>query len=231
MQIGSLERRLHPEPETPRIPKEDHRSSGTQGLQTRRPYKAWGVCVWMHRPYTVCGVCVDTPTALGMWCLCGHALWILWAAASAARMDSLLPPHPPVPPLRPHWPPFLTQVSLAGCYAGLPITRSGLRASLQGTLLLLLLHGPERAALAPNPQRLCSPVTQHRPLSLMPRGPHPLASTPVTWLPRPGVRPLLQEAFPGSLILPAHFLWDCHTELPLRCHRGFALVSSLSSAR
>lgn len=229
MQIGSLERRLHPEPETPRIPKEDHRSSGTQGLQTRRPHKAWGICVWMHRPYSVQGLCGHaycTRHVVSVWTCPVDPL----GAASAARMDSLLPPHPPVPPLRPHWPPFLTQVSLAGCYAGLPITCSGLRASLQG-ILPLLLHGPERAALAPNPQGLCSPVTQHRPLSLMPRGPHPPASTPVTWLPRPGVRLLLQEAFPGSLILQAHFLWDCHTELPLRCHRGFALVSSLSSAR
>lgn len=188
-------------------------------------------------------LCVDALATHSMRGLCGHAYCTrhvvsVWTCppdplgtASAARMDSLLPPHPPVPPLRPPWPPFLTRVSLAGCYAGLPITPSGLRASLQGTLPLLLLHGPEQAALAPNPQELCSPVTQHRPLSLMPRGPHPLASTPVTWLPRPGVRPHLQEAFPGSLILRAHFLWDCHTELPLRCHRGFALVSSLSLAR
>ena len=188
-------------------------------------------------------LCVDVPATYSVRGLCGHSyctrhVLSVWTcppdplgAASAARMDSLLSPHPLVPPLRPPRPPFRTHVSLTGCYAGLPITSSGLRASLQGTLPLLLLHGPQQPALAPNPQGLCSPVTQHRPLSLVPREPHPLASTPPTWLPRPGVRPLLQEAFPGSLILRAHSLWDCHTELPLRCHRGFALVSSLSPAR
>lgn len=29
-------------------------------------------------PHTVRGVCADTPTPLGMCCLCGHALQILW---------------------------------------------------------------------------------------------------------------------------------------------------------
>ena len=173
--------------------------------------------VWTRLLHSACGVCVDMP--------CGSS------GGSLSSQDGQ--PAPPSPTCAPTETPLATLPYPgvpAGCYAGLPITCSGLRASLQG-ILPLLLHGPERAALAPNPQGLCSPVTQHRPLSLMPRGPHPPASTPVTWLPRPGVRLLLQEAFPGSLILQAHFLWDCHTELPLRCHRGFALVSSLSSAR
>ena len=175
--------------------------------------------VWTLLLHSACAVCVDMPSRSS-----GGSL-------SSQDGQPALPSPTCAPTETPPRPPFLTHVSLTGCYAGLPITSSGLRASLQGTLPLLLLHGPQQPALAPNPQGLCSPVTQHRPLSLVPREPHPLASTPPTWLPRPGVRPLLQEAFPGSLILRAHSLWDCHTELPLRCHRGFALVSSLSPAR
>ena len=69
---------------------------------------------------------------------------------------------------------------------------------------VLLLHRRESATPVRNPQGLCSPVTRHTSLGLVPRGPRPLASAPPTWLPRPGVRPLLQEAFPGSLIPRVH---------------------------
>lgn len=132
-----------------------------QGGCTKHGLSVCG-CRAAHSARGLCGHSYSTWHVLSVWTCPPDPL----GAASAARMDSLLPAHPPVPPLRPPRPPFLTHVSLAGCYAGLPINPSGLRASLQDTLPLLLLHGPERPAPAPSP-----PVTQHRPLSLVPRGP------------------------------------------------------------
>lgn len=122
-------------------------------------------CVWMQGRtqcagsvrtlllHSACAVCVDMPSRS--------------SGGSLSSQDGQPAPcSPTCAPTETPRPPFLTHVSLAGCYAGLPINPSGLRASLQGTLPLLLLHRPERPALAPSP-----PVTQHRPLSLVPRGP------------------------------------------------------------
>ena len=188
VQIRNLERNLHSAPETPRIPgrrPQDLWAGGAQGLHTRRLRAVCGVWTCLPRP----------PGRPG--------------AASAARAHSLPPPAPPsIAPAESH-----------PGHPSLPVSprRAAIRASPSPPLasgppseapypccFVLLLHRRESATPVRNPQGLCSPVTRHTSLGLVPRGPRPLASAPPTWLPRPGVRPLLQEAFPGSLIPRVH---------------------------